>query len=342
MASNVQAFYRGVHDANLDAYERGSRHALALCARRPNEPIEAFARFQLAQIAEWTGAYHEAIALAEQVLTMGRKLRLSDLIVFPAWFLGKARCCLGDFGSALTQLDDAYQLCHRIGDRAWKSRLLNTMGWCFAEIGSTERAQQCNERAALLAGELGDPEILANANVNLSMNALARGQTDRAQAHLEPIEAMLTTSTDPWMRWRYSLHVHHARGAIALARGDAHRALAAADAELHSAEEHRAPKLAACAQLLRAAAFLAMDRRDDAESSLNEAQTIAARISYQRARWEASRGLAEIANRRGDPRGAVRHLTAARAIAERAAQSLTDADLRARLVATVTATGWQP
>jgi hypothetical protein len=34
-----------------------------------------------------------------------------------------------------------------IGDRAWKTRLLNTLGWCFAEIGSFDRARATNESA---------------------------------------------------------------------------------------------------------------------------------------------------------------------------------------------------
>jgi tetratricopeptide (TPR) repeat protein len=342
MALNVQAFYRGVHDADLHAYERGSHDALALCARHPNESVEAFARFQLAQIAEWTGTYQRAIELAEQVILLGRKLRLSELIVFPAWFAGKARCCLGDFGGALRQLEEAYQLCDRIGDRAWKSRLLNTMGWCFAEIGSAERAQQCNEHAAALARELGDPEILANADVNLAINALALGQLDQAQTQVEAVETMLASSTDPWMRWRYMLHVHHARGCVELARGEALRALSAAEAELCGAEEHRAPKLAARAHLLRGAAFLTMDQRDDAEAALDQAMAVAARIHYQRAQWEVSCGRAEIAKRRGDSSGAARHLAAARDIAERAARSLDDAQLRTQLVASATAAIWQP
>lgn len=342
MALVVHSFYRGVHDADLDAYERGSQHALTLCAQHPHASIEALARFQLAQIAEWTGAYGTAIELAERVLVMGRTLRLPDLIVFPTWFLGKARCCLGDFGGALTQLDEAYHLCDRIGDRAWKSRLLNTMGWCFAEIGSIERARQCNEHAAVLARELGDPEILINANVNLAMNTLALGLPDQARAQLDPVEEMLAASTDPWMRWRYALHVYHARGAIALAQGALDSALGAADLELRNATEHRAPKIAARAYRLRARALLAMDRCDDAESALAEAREIAERIGHQRARWEGYRGLAQVAQRRGNQAEAAHHAAAARAIAERSAQSLADAGLRQRLMDTVTADVWSP
>lgn len=342
MAAVVHAFYRGVHDADLRDYESGSRQALTICARHSFPPIEALARFQLAQIAEWTGAYQESIVMAERVLAMGRELRLPDLIIFPTWFLGKARCCLGDFGGALAQLDEAYQLCDRIGDRAWKSRLLNTMGWCLAEIGSTERARQCNERAAEIARALGDPEILINADVNLAMNALLLAGPDAARAHLDPAENLLVTTSDPWMRWRYTLHVQHARGAIALAHGADDAALETAEVELTHANEHNAPKIAARAQLLRAAALLRLGEHDGAAAALEAARTLAERITHQRLLWEAQRGLAALAQQRGDQPTAEQHAATARAIAERSALTLAETALRRQLMDTVNADQWRP
>src|SRR5262249_42598423 len=84
-------------------------------------------------------------------------------------------------------------------------------GWCHAEVGSAERARHYNERAAALAREVGDPEILSNAAINLAQNHLDLGDLEQAQAHLEPIERALTQPGDPWMRWRYALHARHTR-----------------------------------------------------------------------------------------------------------------------------------
>src|SRR4029077_18522114 len=81
------------------------------------------------------------------------------LVVWPEWFLGKAYCCLGDYGRAVARLTEATEVCQRIGDRVWTSRLLYTLGWCFAEIGSVARAREHNERAAALAHAAGDPEV---------------------------------------------------------------------------------------------------------------------------------------------------------------------------------------
>ncbi len=330
----MQGFYRGVHDSDLDSYERCSEEALAICARHRAEPVEALAGFQLMQVAEWTGAYARAASLGEKTLALVRRLRMPELMIFVAWFLGKARCCLGDYGAAITELEAAYELCDRIGDRVWKSRLLNTLGWCFAEIGAIDRARLSNERAGALAREIGDPEILANADINLAGNHLAQGHIDRALSHLEPIEAALARPGDPWMRWRYSLHVSDLRGRLELARGEPERALVAADDEIGAARRHRAPKIEARALFLRGSSLLALDRRDEAGAALRDAVVIAERIGYQRGIWQAYRGLAEAARRSGETAAAMAHASRAQSVAEHAARSLGDGALRRQLIAT--------
>ena len=197
MAMAVRGFYSAVHDADLESYERDVNEASALCARHTVEPVHAFVTFQSVMLTEWTGSYRQTVQKAEETIAYGRTLRLPELIILPTWFMSMARACLGEYGGALAQLEEAYALCDRIGDRAWKSRLLNTLGWCCAEIGSVERAREYNERAAALAREIGDPEILANADINLASNHLVLGDHGRALSFLEPIEAALAFDVEP-------------------------------------------------------------------------------------------------------------------------------------------------
>jgi len=236
-------------------------------------------------------------------------------------------------GGAIGLLEEAYLLCDRIGDRAWKSRMLNTLGWCYGEIGSVEQARDYNQRAAALARTIGDPEILANADINLASNHLALGAVERAVDVLEPIAAALARPGDPWMRWRYELHVHEMRGQIELARGAPDAALAAAEIELQGAQHHRVVKVEARALTLRAAALLALERRDEAEASLAASVALAERIGHLRGAWHAHGLLAEVARRAGRTAVAAAHTEHAHAAAERAAASLADADLRRRLIA---------
>jgi hypothetical protein len=72
--------------------------------------------------------------------------------------------------------------------------------------------------------------------------------------------------------------------------------------------------------------------RPRAEASLREGVALAERIGYLRGAWQAYRQLGELARRRGKVPAASVHDAQARAAAERAASSLSDADLRRRLI----------
>jgi DNA-binding NtrC family response regulator/tetratricopeptide (TPR) repeat protein len=326
---------RGIHGADVAGMERSADEALAVLARAPSETAEGMARYSLMMTAEWTGRYERAIELAARVVDIGTRHGLLHMVIWPLWFEGKARCCLGEYGAALEKLQAGYDFCDRIGDRAWKSRMLNTLGWCLAEIGSHERAREANLRASALAHEIGDPEIVANSEINLALNALALGDPGRAEAHLAPIEETLSRPGDPWMRWRYGLHVRDARARMLLAAGEPERALALADAERADARTHHVPKAEARALVVCGRALLGAERRDDARRALDEAIARATAIGYPRALVDAHLVLAALARRSGDGDGAARAAAAAAEIVSRLGATLADDGLRRTFEATL-------
>ena len=328
-ATTLHGFYRGVERGELDEYADESRVALQICSRHPHPLVEAYASFHLMEVSEWIGDYAAATAYAHQSLALGRSLRRPEVLIFCNWFLGKVRCCTGDLGGALTLLRDAYDLCDRIGDRAWKSRMLNTLGWCYAEMRSVDRARECNEAGAVLAREIGDPEILSNADINLALNHLALGDWERSDAIVAGLESTLAYPGDPWMRWRYSLHVHHARARLELARGAPDVALAALERELAGARRHHAAKLEARALTQRGVALLALERGDEAE--LARALVIAQRIGHVRGVADAAAELATVARRAGRTGDANANAALAADVVRRLAATLGDAELRRRL-----------
>jgi transcriptional regulator with AAA-type ATPase domain/tetratricopeptide (TPR) repeat protein len=147
LAAGTDGFTRGVCHGDMAGEEKLVAGALEIAEAAGNEAVVATLRFYLAQIAEWTGDYRRSMAISEQVIAAGRRLRLAHLVAWTGWFLGKAACCLGDYGRAIAHLTEAADVCDRIGDRAWKSRFLNTLGWCHAEIGSHDRAREFDRRA---------------------------------------------------------------------------------------------------------------------------------------------------------------------------------------------------
>jgi hypothetical protein len=91
LARSNEGFTRGVCAGDLAGEERLLDEALVLAERAGDEATVATTRFYLAQVAEWKGDYRRAIAISEQTIAAGRRLRLAHLVVWPGWFLGKAR-----------------------------------------------------------------------------------------------------------------------------------------------------------------------------------------------------------------------------------------------------------
>src|SRR5262249_2801210 len=176
---------------------------------------------------------------------------------------------------------------------------LNTLGWSLGELGDDAAARPYNVEASRIAHELGDAEILANAEINLAMNLLRLGEVDAAAAALAPIEAAAAKPGDLWLRWRYPRHSRDAAAGIALARREPERALGLADEEIAGARRHVACRLEARALAVRAQALAMVDRRADAELAATAALELAARLRYPVARWGWLALRAELATRAG-------------------------------------------
>jgi class 3 adenylate cyclase len=332
-----QAFHGVVTSGDVPRFAPLLEQAIAAATEAASEEALAVAQNYLYEALEWRARYREAIPLCEAGIATGRRLRKAPLVIWGKWFHAKASCCLGDYGRALAMLAESRDLCERIGDRAWRTRMLNTTGWVLAEIGAERTSREHNEVATRLAREVGDPEIIANSEINLALNHLAAGELDDAAGYVERLQARLAAPSDPWMRWRWSLHVEDAAGRLALARRDPASALAAAGRELEAARRLEARKLEVRAQNLEAAALLALERLDEAEPAIAGALEVARAIEYPAGEWRALRLLAEAARRRGqqDARAEAEHRIATRVDALAAA--LPDDDLRRALYAAVSA-----
>jgi tetratricopeptide (TPR) repeat protein len=177
----------------------------------------------------------------------------------------------------------------------------------------------------------GAPELHANAAINLANNCTALGDTEGALEHLARIQATLDQPGDPWLRWRYALHLKDALARVALVLGEPERALMLADEELEGARSHGLPKLMARALELRGRALVAMDLREESERGLREALDLAHQIGYPPVVWRALSILAELARRSGERVDAERRAEQARSLADSLSQSLPEEDLRREL-----------
>jgi class 3 adenylate cyclase len=279
----------------------------ALVIAEGNEEITSLALFLEGQHAEWCGDFGRAETRVRQALEIARAHDLAQVTIPASWFLGKALCCAGRYAEAIDTLQGSVDLAERIGDIAQRSRILNTLGWVYAEIGSFDIASRYNALSADLAREMlelglvaGASEVFGNASINLAGSRLRLGDVDGADEALDPVRAELHESGDPWMRWRYSLHAANAEARIALTRGNLADALAHVDREIDESQRHEARKVEARALELRARILLAGDDREAAETARAAGLGIALEIGYLPVQWRAHALGAELARRRGD------------------------------------------
>jgi hypothetical protein len=174
----------------------------------------------------------------------------------------------------------------------------------------------------------GAPELYANGAINLAGNLIALGDVDGARRALEPVENQMARSRDPWMRWRYSLHLLNAQARVGLARGEPDRALALTGEELGGARRTDSRKLEARALELRGRALSAMDLRDDARAALSDASHVAAAIGYPPVLWRVHSLLGELARRASDGAEAEHHEKRARGLIASLSDSLSEPALR--------------
>jgi tetratricopeptide (TPR) repeat protein len=187
--------------------------------------VTAVACLLVGEWAEWRGDWRRALEKEARAMEIARAHHLPPLLVMAGWFHGKALCGLGDYRGALASLREALEVCERIGDRAHRSRLLNTLGWLHAEIGDHESALAFNRRSAEIAQEMVElklvpsaPEVWANASINQAGDHIARGELEEAGALLVRLRARVEDESDPWMMWRYRLNLLDAEARHALAR----------------------------------------------------------------------------------------------------------------------------
>ena len=139
----------------------------------------------------------------------------------------------------MAALQDALTLSDRLGDKVFKCRVLNSLGWVYGEMYNLEAAIRYNREGAEASYKVGDPEIIRNAEINLGDDYLLVGDLEQAQRYLEKVYGDTQQRGkwgEEWMKWRYSQHLYHSLGELWLTKGDAAQALEFAEECLKLAE----------------------------------------------------------------------------------------------------------
>jgi tetratricopeptide (TPR) repeat protein len=220
-----------------------------------------------------------------------------------------------------------------VGAEVLRPRLLNSLGWLYMELGDFDRALDLNRQGAEEARKRGDPEIIANAELNLGDIFLTQGDLVLAQEFLDGVYRLVhDPATSERMKWRYTLHLFASLGELWLARGDLTTAGTCAEQCLALARRTTSRKYLVKGWRLMGEIALLRRQWDEADAALRQALTIAQAIGNPTQLWKTRLSYGALYTATQQPERAQQMLDAADDVLDRVKGSLRDPGLRASFI----------
>jgi class 3 adenylate cyclase/tetratricopeptide (TPR) repeat protein len=283
-------------------------------------------------LKNWEGEYEAAIRLQSTGIRRAREHGLVVPSLQGLWAHGLSLIGKGAYDEALATLEEGLTLSEKVGEEINLHRMLNTLGWLWAEVGDFERATDFNRRGAERARKKGFPETIANSEINLAEVSLAGGELTAASELLDGVLRLVRKPTvSDWMKWRYSTRLFASLGELALARGDTLTAREWADQCLEIATRTSARKNLVKGWRLRGEIATARRQWDEADSALREALTVAQALANPTQSWKTYMAIGTLHAEHRTPEAARQAYEAARNVIEGVKSGVRNPGLRASL-----------
>lgn len=250
---------------------------------------EGLNTFLLGLVNNWKGEYERALQLGDHGVLIGEVYNIQLAWMMNLWGRGISRCGTGNYNGSFADLETAMMLSERLGDKVWKSRILNTLGWWYSELYNVDLAIQYNYEGFNLALKLGDPEIIRNAAINLGDCYLLKGDLPTAESTLIMVyrdSQQYGKWGEEWMKWRYLQHCCHSLGEVHLLQGKADLAMALAEECVRLAEGTITRKNMVKGWRLMGQALLAQGNIKEAQKFLKKAITLAEELGNPAQLWK--------------------------------------------------------
>ena len=284
------------------------------------------------QLKNWRGEYAEALSLQAESLRISREYNLLMPLLFGIWNRGLELTGKGDYDEALVTFEEGLALSEKVGAEIRRLRFLNSLGWLYSEFGDLNRALDLNRRGAEGARTRGDPETIANAELNLADVFLTQGDLPLAQEFLDGVYRLVHhPATSDWMKWRYSMHLFASLGDFWLARGEPATAQEFATQCLDIATRTHSRKYLVKGWRLQGEIALPSRQWEDAHGWLRQALTLAQTIGNPTQLWKTHLALGRLHAAAKQPEQARQAYRAARAVIERVKAHLRNSELRTGL-----------
>jgi tetratricopeptide (TPR) repeat protein len=253
-------------------------------------------------LRNWAGDYDAAVRLQDEGLALARDRGLLLPLLFSCFMRGLTLTGQGNYDDAFASFTEGLALAERVGDEAIHHRLLNCLGWLYAELGDLDHAEVLNTTSAEIGRRRRDPGTQPNAELNLGDIIRARGDLGLAQ---ELYDGVYRYWNDPasshWMRFRYSTRMFASLGELALARGDLSAARAHSAACLELATRTGSRKNLVKGWRLAGELERAQRNWDRAEQHLGTALKLAASVGNPVQYWRTELSLGQLLSDAGRP-----------------------------------------
>jgi tetratricopeptide (TPR) repeat protein len=295
---------------------------------------QSFSLGLLGLINNWEGNYAEGASRLSEALRIAREHNLLVPLLWTLWISGVVFIGKGDYDDGLAALEEDLGFCEKAGAEVMRHRVLNTLGWLWAEFGDFERAIDLNRRGAEGARKRGDPETIANPEINLADIFVVQGDLVQAEDILDGVHRLVKDpATSDWMRWRYSTHLFASLSDVCLARGDHAKAREWADQCLEIATRTSSRKNLVKGWRLKGEIAMARREWDDARDALQQALTITRAIGNPTQLWKTHLALGRFYDERKNRDAAHEAYRAAREVLDGTRSRLRDERLLASFAA---------
>jgi transcriptional regulator with AAA-type ATPase domain/tetratricopeptide (TPR) repeat protein len=178
-------------------------------------------------LRNWAGDYDEAARMQADGLSLARETGVLVPLLFSCFMRGLTLTGKGDYDEAFASFNEGLSLTERVGDETIHHRLLNCLGWLYADLGDLDEAESLNAISARIGRRRSDPGTQPNAELNLADVFRMRGDLTRAQDQYDEVfRFWKDLSPTTWMRFRYSIRMFASMGELAVAQGDLSKARA--------------------------------------------------------------------------------------------------------------------
>jgi tetratricopeptide (TPR) repeat protein len=287
-----QGFVQAV-TARLDE-SRASFEAAHGLGEAANSPFhQGLAGSFLALLDSWAGNYRAAETASRAAGAVVREAELVWPMMFTQWSRGLVLTAMGAHDPAFESFESALAVAEKLGDEIYRNRCLNSMGWLHAECGDFDGSIAFNQKGVGVSRERGDPETIANSELNLGDAFLAKGDAVLASDMFAGVHGLVNKpATSDWMKWRYSQHLFAGLGETWLVLDDPAKAEDFCNQCLDLAAPTDSRKYLARGWRLKGEIAVARRQWDDARAALEKALEFAVRIGNPTQLWKthAARG----------------------------------------------------